>query len=58
MLTLPQNTMITFSADNFINSTAEYECVNGFLLVGDRLRTCTLSGWTGIEPVCQGKQVT
>lgn len=58
MLTPPPNTVITFSADNFLNSTAEYACTSGYLFVGGQVRTCTISGWTGSEPVCQGTQAS
>jgi hypothetical protein len=54
VLVQPDNAVLTFSNENRLNSTAEYECVSGFMLEGDQVRTCTLSGWTGSEPVCQG----
>ncbi len=38
-------------------STAFYTCQDGFFLVGDRSRTCQLSGdWSGQVPVCERMQ--
>ena len=54
VLTQPDNGVLTFSRDNLLNSRAEYGCVSGFELDGNQVRTCTLDGWTGSEPVCRG----
>jgi hypothetical protein len=54
VLMQPDNAVLTFSDENRLNSMAEYGCISGFMLEGDQVRTCTLNGWTGSEPVCQG----
>ena len=38
-------------------STALYECAEGYLLIGDALRTCEATGqWTSRMPTCTSKQ--
>ena len=38
-------------------SVVSYTCDSGYTLVGDSMRTCTLSGWSGTNPVCSSKYV-
>ena len=39
-----------------VGSTATYSCSSGYILVGDRTRTCQSSGrWSGSEPFCKCK---
>ena len=33
-------------------SVVSYTCDSGYILVGDAMRTCTLSGWSGSNPIC------
>ena len=33
-------------------SVASYSCDSDYTLVGDAMRTCTLSGWNGSNPIC------
>ncbi len=33
-----------------------FRCNNGYYLIGDNERQCTLNGWTGVHTFCDGKQ--
>ena len=51
----PLNGMIETSGTKF-GDFAEYSCIPGFSLVGERTRTCGHSGvWSGVDPVCLRK---
>ena len=43
-LTIPRDT----------GSIATYSCSTGYELVGNLMRTCTASGWSGSDPGCTG----
>ncbi|XP_015517072.1 sushi, von Willebrand factor type A, EGF and pentraxin domain-containing protein 1 isoform X1 [Neodiprion lecontei] len=48
-----ENTQITGN-ERSVGSTIEYECPEGFMLVGSRIRTCAESGfWSDIAPDCK-----
>ncbi|XP_064626004.1 sushi, von Willebrand factor type A, EGF and pentraxin domain-containing protein 1-like [Lineus longissimus] len=49
---VPENGYLISDGQNF-GSVIEYECADGFKLVGGRVRTCESNGsWTGITPKC------
>ena len=35
-------------------STVTYSCNTGYGLVGNSVRMCTSSGWSGTNPLCRG----
>lgn len=53
-LSVPLNGSIHYSNGNNYDSTATYSCDKGYVLKGNKTRTCTNSGmWDGSEPTCQ-----
>ena len=41
-----------------VGDLAEYKCVQGFNLVGVKLRQCLTSGqWSGVDPRCYSKEI-
>ena len=58
-LDAPTNGRISFSDGQNIGSVATYECFPGYVLDGDRTRTCQLDQtWTGDAPVCRREAKT
>ena len=52
-LTAPTNGAVTVSGVT-TGDTAVYSCEDGYVLVGDMIRTCmSNSEWSGEAPVCQ-----
>ena len=42
--------------DTSFQSMAIYSCENGYNLIGESQRTCTINAtWSGEDPICQGK---
>ena len=49
------NGVVTVSG-TLLGSIAQYNCNDGYVLVGDATRTCENTGhWSGTEPVCNRK---
>lgn len=38
--------------DGVEGDTAVYSCNQGYMLVGDEIRTCGANGWSEVQPVC------
>ena len=38
----------------FQREEAEYECDEGYILVGVKRLSCTFSGWSPVDPQCKG----
>ncbi len=54
-LVAPGNGSVNVSA-RAVSSAASYSCIDGFLLEGQRHRTCLENGtWTGTNPSCTRK---
>ena len=54
----PRNGVVTGNDFTF-GATVEYHCINGFVLVGLKTRTCQEDGsWSGDRPLCKGKMET
>ena len=54
-LTDPANGQVTHTAGTTYGQTATYSCDTGYILVGNRTRTCEATGnWSGSAPTCQG----
>ena len=54
-LTNPQNGQITLTTTTFL-STANYSCNSGYILSGNKTRTCEASGtWSDTAPTCDRK---
>ncbi|CBY06819.1 unnamed protein product [Oikopleura dioica] len=52
--TSPQHGNVTCSMFDQFGSQCQYECNEGYKLVGSNSRVCQESGaWTGIQPVCE-----
>ncbi len=58
-LTDPVNGHITFGTDPVTSDlTATYACDSGYgLSIGDSVRVCSGSEWSGIDAVCEGMQL-
>ena len=50
-LIVPVNGQLTVDS-TLLDSVASYTCDSGYILVGDAMRTCTASGWSGGNPIC------
>ena len=51
-LTAPVNGQLTVNS-TLLDSMASYTCDSGYTLVGvAMMRTCTVDGWNGTNPVC------
>ena len=50
-ITAPVNGQLTVDS-TLLDSMASYTCDSGYTLVGDAMRTCTVNGWNGTNPVC------
>ncbi len=51
------NGLVTISIDDF-GSNASYTCNTGYMLTGDVIRVCEVTGdWSGSEPTCTGKLI-
>ena len=50
-LTAPVNGQLTVDS-TLLDSMASYTCDSGYTLVGVAMRTCTVNGWNGTNPVC------
>lgn len=58
VLDFPENGLVD-QQGNEVGSTAIYSCIPGFLLTGDNIRTCLISGeWSGDPPTCDRKSLT
>ena len=45
-----------FLSGTFFQSTATYQCFNGYTISGSGTRTCQANGrWSGVEPTCKRK---
>ena len=45
-----------FLSGTFFQSTATYQCFNGYTISGSDTRTCQANGrWSGVEPTCNRK---
>ena len=53
----PANGMISSSDVAMIGDTVFYSCNVGFVLTGPLTRICTLNGWNGTEPTCEGNYI-
>ena len=54
-LMAPIDGSITFTGTTF-QSMAQYDCNQGYMLVGEEAHTCQSDGiWSGQEPVCNGE---
>lgn len=54
-LTSPDSGRVVFTGTT-PGSIATYSCMPGYVLVGDKIRTCQENGeWTGIAPFCRRK---
>ena len=52
----PSNGIVIGSIFTF-GATVEYECINAFVLVGVKTRTCQDDGtWSGDRPSCKSKK--
>lgn len=52
-----QNGNVSFG-ERFVGATASYTCVKGYKLIGNALRTCTVSAmWNGSVPTCESKLI-
>ena len=47
----PENGQVTADATT-LGSVATFTCNTNFTLVGDEMRTCESSGWSGRNPSC------
>ena len=53
-LTDPANGQVDHTSGTTFGHTATYNCNTGYNLVGDRTRTCQVTGeWSRSEPTCQ-----
>lgn len=53
----PANGQVTISGST-IGATATYTCNRGYVLRGVVSRVCQTTGvWSGVEPICEGKQL-
>ena len=53
-LTDPANGQVSHTDGTTFGETATYSCDAGYNLVGDRTRTCQVTGvWSGSTPTCQ-----
>ena len=50
-LTAPVNGQLTVDS-TLLDSMASYTCDSGYTLVGVAMRTCTVNGWSGANPIC------
>jgi len=54
-LTDPANGQVSDPQTTF-GSDATYDCVPGYTVIGNSVRTCQADGdWSGEEPVCESK---
>jgi len=51
-LTDPANGMVDVSQGTTLNRMANYTCIGGYELIGERTRTCEAGGWSGDAPTC------
>ena len=61
-LTDPTNGMIGYDMETMdarpMNTVATYTCVTGYMLDGDRTRTCEATGmWSGTDPTCECESI-
>ncbi len=53
------NGIVVYNDNNIpraLDSMVGYACATpGFVLIGDSIRTCTATGWSGDDPVCTGE---
>ena len=50
----PANGFVLVTNNSVEGNVAFYECLPGFILVGNATRTCQSDGtWSGSEPVCE-----
>ena len=50
----PANGRVSHTTGTTFGETATYSCNLGYNLVGDRTRTCQVTGvWSGSAPTCQ-----
>ena len=50
----PEDGFVDISEGVVLGNTARYTCLEGFRLVGNASRMCTMSGrWSGSEPNCE-----
>lgn len=53
-LQVPLNGSIHYSNATHYNSEASYSCNTGYILKGNKIRTCTnLGNWDGTDPICE-----
>ena len=50
-LVRPDNGIVRLDSVD-LGSVATFECMDGYDLVGDETRICTLDGWSGSNPTC------
>ena len=48
---VPDKSNVSFDSLE-LGSVATFECVDGYDLVGNETRVCTLDGWSGSNPSC------
>ena len=51
-LTDPANGMVDVSQGTTLGQVANYTCIGGYQLIGERTRTCEAGGWSGNAPTC------
>ena len=51
-LTRPDNGQLAVVDTTLLDSVASYTCDSGYTLVGVAMRTCTVDGWNGTNPIC------
>ena len=54
VLSSPENGNLMVSGSTYL-SEAQYDCIEGFAIVGPMVRVCQADGqWSGDEPHCEG----